>query len=57
MFIFQCLPTTSFLSLVALIFSEDDPGTTSGIEFFAITVNGLWLLAVVIKSSILDVDF
>ena len=45
------------LSHFSLLFTENDPGNISGIEFFAITVSGLWLLAVVIKSSILDVDF
>ena len=45
------------LSCFSFLFSEDDPSSTSGIEFFAITGNGLWLLAVVIKSSILDVHF
>ena len=34
---------------------DEDPGTTLGMEFFAITVNGFWFLGVVVKAFVLDV--
>ena len=43
------------LSRLSFLSSEEDPGTTSGIELFAITVNGLWFLVVVVKSFFMDV--
>ena len=43
------------LSRFRFLSSEEDPGTTFGIEIFEITVNGPWLLAVVVKSFFLDV--
>ena len=36
------------LSCFSFLSSEEDPRTTPGIEFFRITVNGLWLLSVVV---------
>ena len=43
------------LSRFSYLSSEEDPGHTSWIKLFDITVNGLWLLVVVVKSFFLDV--
>ena len=43
------------LSRFSILPSGQDPATTLGAEFFAITVNGFWLFGVVVKSFVLDV--
>ena len=43
------------LSRFSILPSDKDPGTTLGMEFFALTLNGFWFLGVVVNSFVLDV--
>ena len=37
------------------MYEHEDPETTLGVEFFAITMNGFWFFGVVVKSFVLNV--
>ena len=40
--------------LPTFLCEHEDPETTLGVEFFAITINGFWFFGVVVKSFVLN---
>ena len=43
------------LSSLSFLLSDEDFGAASGVDFYAITENGFWLLVVMMKRSVLVV--